>query len=100
MHAALLPLLAWLVAAALAEMLQRREFAKSAEKASRYRRLPLVYKALCFVVVVPLFTAIPLALLGSGRPGLAAVIAIVAAPASYLMLEITVVGWYKKHGFL
>jgi len=46
---------AYLLAALAVAGMKRREFKRSPDKVARYRALPFRYKALCWLLVLPLF---------------------------------------------
>lgn len=84
----------------VAHLLGRRERALSPEKARRFAALPLRYRLACPLVVVPLATALPLALYGRGFGVLAAITACVVAPLSFSLVEVAAVKWYRSVGLL
>lgn len=94
------PVGGYLVGLGVALLLGRRERSTSAEKARRYAVLPWRYRLACPLVVVPLFTALPLVLLVDGFPALAAITGLVLAPASLLLLEMAAIRWYRRAGLL
>ena len=70
-------------------LLNRREFKRCPEKGSRYRALPIRYKAACWFCVLPLFA-------GTILQGPLFVPALV----SFALLEGACVRWYRKAGLL
>ena len=96
----LIPAAGYLVGLTISTWLNARELSRSPEKRQRYQALPMRYRSLCWFVVVPLFTAMPLYLAGHGRLLLAGAIALVLAPLSLLLVERQVVRWYRKSGLL
>ena len=75
-----------LVALAVAGM-SWREFKRSPDKAARYRALPIRYKALCWLVVLPLFAG-----------SLLVWWLLVPALASRYFAEVLCIGGYRKVG--
>jgi hypothetical protein len=68
--------------------LHKRDVRESPEKARRYAALPWPYEAMCYLVVVPLFSAVRL-------PG-----SFIFAVVAFLCVEGLCVRWYRKNGFL
>jgi hypothetical protein len=66
-----------------------REFKRSPEKGKRYAALPLGYKLVCWLFVVPLFA-------GTIIEGFLFIPALV----SFTLLEAACVRWYRKSGLL
>lgn len=80
--------LAYLACLALTAWMHRKDFRESPEKGERYRRLPIGYKLLCPVIVIPVLVS-----------------AIFWHPAMYLLglvafacVEGACVRWYRRHG--
>jgi hypothetical protein len=90
----------YLAGLALVTWINRTEFARSPHKAARYKRLPLYYKAICPLFVVPSFSALPLLLYEYGYSGTAIFVFIVLTPVSMLVAEIAAVRWYTRNGLL
>lgn len=84
----LLPALFYVALLAVVLLLNRHEFARSPEKAERYRLLPIGYKLACWFGVIPLLVA---ALFVHGAFMLAALL-------SWALLEHACVRWYVKAG--
>lgn len=80
-------LLAYLSAMLLAAVLRKREFKEHPEKAKRYDALPLAYKLICWLMVLPLLAA-TVAHAGFGLFGL----------ICFFLLEASCVRWYRKAG--
>jgi hypothetical protein len=79
----------------------RRDFARSPEKAARYRALPLRYKCMCWFGVLPLFAG-TLVLLVTG-PGWWKALGgafYAAALIAFAFLEGACVRWYRRKGML
>jgi hypothetical protein len=95
-----LSVLAAVYAAGVASVwaLNARALRRSAEKRARYKALPWWYRAVCPVLVVPLFTVVPLLLFGLGYEVLSGIVLLVAAPGAMLVAEIGAVRWYRKAG--
>jgi hypothetical protein len=85
----LLPTLAYLAVLVLLKIMNKREFVRCPEKGERYNALPLRYKLSCWFVVTPLFIA---SVFVSGA-------IIFIAIATYVLLDIACVRWYRKNGF-
>lgn len=78
---------AYAIVLLVVRMLNAKEFRRNPEKAARYRVLPLGYKLLCWLLVIPLFAgAIIKPVLG--------LLALVA----FMFLESACVRWYRRAG--
>lgn len=77
----------WLLSALAVAAMRRREFERSPDKAARYRALPFRYKALCWLLVLPLFA-------GSLLNGWL----LLPALASLYLAELLCLHWYRKAG--
>lgn len=77
----------WLLSALAVAGLHRREFKRSPDKAARYRALPFRYKALCWLLVLPLFA-------GSLLNGWL----LLPALGSLYLAEVLCLRWYRKAG--
>ena len=97
--AIVVPVIAYGAALGFVAFMHRRDFARNPDKGARYALLPLRFKLLCRLVVIPLFVA---ALVGpafvqkysgwvSGLLGLAALV-------GFALLEGACVRWYRKNG--
>jgi hypothetical protein len=91
---------AYLVGLAVALLISNREYKRAPEKARRYAALPWHYRLVFPLIVVPLFTAVPLLLYGRGFGVLAAVTGVVFAPLAMLVLDLATVRWYRRAGLL
>ena len=91
---------AYLLGLAVAFLLGRREHTRCPEKARRYSALPWHHRLAWPLIVVPLFTAVPLLLYGKGLVVLAALTGVVVAPRAMLILELACVRWYRRAGLL
>lgn len=67
----------------------RQDARNSPEKGRRYSALPIHYKALCYLGVLPLFAAIPF-FPGSFFLGIVA----------FMGTEVLCIKWYRKNGLL
>lgn len=83
----LLFMAAWLLAALAAAGMKRRDFKRSPDKATRYRALPFRYKALCWLLVLPMFA-------GSLLSGWL----LLPALASLYLTEVLCIRWYRQAG--
>jgi len=79
----------YVVALLVLAVLNSREFKRCPEEGSRYRALPIRYKAACWFFVVPLFA-------GTILQGPLFIPALV----SFSLLEVACVRWYRKAGLL
>lgn len=77
----------YLLAALAVAGIKRREFKRSPDEGARYRALPLHYKALCWLLVLPLFA-------GSLLNGWLLLPALV----SLYLAEVLCLRWYRKAG--
>lgn len=80
---------AYLLAALAVAGMKRREFKRSPGKAARYRALPFRYKALCWLLVLPLFAG---SLLNWWL--------LLPALASLYLAEVLCIRWYRQAGLL
>lgn len=78
--------------------MNRRELERDPAKAERYRALPLPYKMVCWLGILPLFSAVPLILLLVGGSPVLATAAPMIGLVAYLGLEIACVRVYRKCG--
>jgi len=77
----------YVLAAVVAAVMNIREFKRSPEKGARYRALPIHYKAMCWLGVLPLFAG-----------SLIAWWLFVPAIASLFLAEVLCIRWYKRAG--
>ena len=68
-------------------LMNKREFARAPEKGARYRALPIGYKLVCWLGIIPLIAA------GILQPAL-----IVVAMIGFAILEAACIRWYRRHG--
>jgi hypothetical protein len=79
-------------------VMNARACRRDAGKRARHDALPWWYRALCPLLVVPLFTVVPLLLFGLGYEVFSGLVLLVVAPAAMWLVEIAAVRWYRKAG--
>lgn len=80
-------LVGYALAAAIAAVLKHAEFKRAPDKRARYQALPMRYKALCWLVVLPLFAGT-----------LIAWWLLLPAMACLLLVEGLCIRWYRSAG--
>jgi hypothetical protein len=88
----------YITALATLAVMKWRELRRDNEKKARYWSMPWWYRALCPMLVVPLFTVVPLVLFGLGHEIFSGIVLFAAAPVAMLFVEIGAVRWYRKAG--
>ena len=77
---------------------KHRELAKDPYKAARFKIVPFHYKLACCLVVIPLFSAVPVALIYPLNLGYISLFPLVLGFAAHVLLEIACVPVYRRHG--
>ena len=91
-------IIAYALGLLIAVYFKRRQLAGDPYKAARFRVVPLHYKLVCCLVVVPLFSAAPVALIYPLGHGAIALLPWVLGYAAHVGLEIACVPVYRRHG--
>jgi len=90
------PVVTYVLAMLLLKFVDYREFKRAPYKGERYKALPLAYKMICPLVIVPLFIGsffLPIATNNEGYGAL-----VLLAFIIYVVLETQCIKWYEKNG--
>ncbi len=82
-------------------ILNKVEFARTPEKRTRYRALPIKYKLMCWFVVLPIFTAsivVPIVAEGWWLKALGYAIFFLGGLGAFLFLDGACRRWYREQG--
>ena len=91
-------IVAYAVGLLVALHFKRRQLVGDPAKAARFRVVPLHYKLACCLIVIPLFSAAPVALIYPIGLGYLALFPWVLGFAAHVCLEMACVPAYRKHG--
>ena len=91
-------IVAYFVGLAVAVYFKRRQLMADPAKAERFSVVPFHYKLVCCLVVVPLFSAAPVALIYPLGLGYLALLPWVPGYIANVCLEIACVSVYRRHG--
>ena len=101
LFAASVTVLAYGAALIFVAVMNRREFSRNPEKGVRYELLPLRFKLLCWLFIIPLFVAslVGPAFVENCSVWIGAILGL-SALVGFALLERACVRWYRENGHL
>ena len=102
MKIAIIPAVLYLISIVILLLINHFEFKRKPEKKERYLALPIFYKLMCPLIVIPLFIiGLIYPFSHDGFIKITSFIALqIAAIGSFAFTEAKCIQWYKENGYL